>query len=51
MAAEPEPKIADHKRMMELVAQLSPESRVRIAQGLDDRFHELTSEQQDGGAK
>lgn len=36
------PVTADHARMMRLVEQLSPETRARIAQRLDDRFHELT---------
>lgn len=27
--------------MLDLVAQLSPETRQRLAQSLDDRFHEL----------
>jgi hypothetical protein len=33
---------ADGKRLLELVAQLSPETRARMAQRLDDRFHEIT---------
>jgi hypothetical protein len=36
------PATADHARMMRLVDQLSPETRARIAQRLDDRFHEIT---------
>jgi hypothetical protein len=28
--------------LMQLVEQLSPETRARIARRLDDRFHELT---------
>ncbi|MFJ4847581.1 hypothetical protein [Streptomyces sp. NPDC088733] len=36
------PATADHARMMRLVDQLSPETRVRLAQRLDDRFHEIT---------
>lgn len=36
------PALADHDHMMSLVAQLSPETRARIAGRLDDRFHELT---------
>jgi len=36
------PLSADGQRMLDLVAQLSPETRQRLAQGLDDRFHELT---------
>lgn len=36
------PKLADHARMMELVNQLSPETRARIARRLDDRFHQET---------
>lgn len=36
------PATADGKRMLELVAQLSPETRARMAQRLDGRFHELT---------
>ena len=36
------PLSADGQRMLDLVAQLSPETRQRLAQRLDDRFHELT---------
>ena len=31
-----------HEHMVRLVEQLSPEARQRIAQRLDDRFHEIT---------
>jgi hypothetical protein len=41
--ADTSPRLADHARMMELVGQLSPETRARIAAGMDDRFHEVTS--------
>lgn len=36
------PRMADGKKLLELVAQLSPETRARIARGMDDRFHEVT---------
>lgn len=41
------PKEADPQRLRELVAQLSPETRARIARGMDDRFHELTGAPRD----
>ena len=36
------PRMADPKKLRELVAQLTPETRARIARRLDDRFHEAT---------
>ncbi len=44
------PETADHERMMRLVEQLSPETRDRIAQRLDDSFHEITGTPPEGEA-
>lgn len=37
----------NHKHMMRLAEQLSPEARTRIARRLDDRFHEITGTPQE----
>lgn len=42
------PKLADHEAMMRLVEQISPEARARIAQSMDDRFHEVTGAPREG---
>ncbi|MFE5332917.1 hypothetical protein ACFRCG_41695 [Embleya sp. NPDC056575] len=40
-------RTADGVHLLDLVSQLSPETRARIAQRLDDRFHEITGTPRD----
>jgi len=40
-------RTADGAHLLDLVNQLSPETRARIAQRLDDRFHEITGTPRD----